>query len=56
LPHPRLHKRSFVLAPLRDVAPDWRHPLLGQSIAEMRATLEAQGVERVGWKVPAPSP
>jgi len=29
LPHPRLHERAFVLFPLRDVAPNWRHPRLG---------------------------
>jgi 2-amino-4-hydroxy-6-hydroxymethyldihydropteridine diphosphokinase len=28
LPHPRAHGRAFVLLPLRDVAPDWRHPRL----------------------------
>jgi len=27
LPHPELHQRRFVLAPLAEIAPDWRHPL-----------------------------
>jgi 2-amino-4-hydroxy-6-hydroxymethyldihydropteridine diphosphokinase len=31
LPHPEAHKRSFVLKPLLDVAPHWRHPVLGAS-------------------------
>ena len=39
LPHPRLHERLFVLAPLDDVAPGWRHPADGRSIAEMVAAL-----------------
>jgi len=32
LPHPRLTARRFVLEPLRDVAPDWRHPVTGQDL------------------------
>lgn len=48
LPHPRLHERGFVLVPLADVAPDWRHPVLGQSVAEMLAALpEAERAEIV---------
>jgi 2-amino-4-hydroxy-6-hydroxymethyldihydropteridine diphosphokinase len=39
LPHPRAHLRRFVLLPLADVAPGWRHPGLGQGIAEMLAAL-----------------
>jgi 2-amino-4-hydroxy-6-hydroxymethyldihydropteridine diphosphokinase len=32
LPHPRLAARAFVLVPLRDVAPGWRHPVSGLSV------------------------
>lgn len=39
LPHPRLQDRAFVLGPLHDIAPHWRHPLTGLSIAEMFAAL-----------------
>lgn len=39
LPHPRMQGRAFVLVPLADVAPDWRHPVLGRSVTEMLADL-----------------
>ena len=39
LPHPRLAERAFVLVPLNDVAPAWRHPILGRSVSEMLADL-----------------
>ena len=35
LPHPRLHQRRFALEPAAEVAPDWVHPLLGQTIEEL---------------------
>ena len=41
LPHPRVQDRSFALVPLADVAPDWRHPVLGLTIREM---LEARPI------------
>ena len=44
LPHPRLHERAFVLVPLADVAPGWRHPFLGRTAAELLAGLDARGV------------
>ena len=31
LPHPRMHERLFVLQPLCDFRPDWRHPILGKT-------------------------
>ncbi len=35
LPHPRLQDRAFVLVPMADVAPEWRHPVLGLTVTEM---------------------
>jgi 2-amino-4-hydroxy-6-hydroxymethyldihydropteridine diphosphokinase len=44
LPHPRMHLRVFVLAPLLDVAPDWVHPVLHRSAAALLAALPPQRV------------
>ena len=35
LPHPRAHERRFVMGPLAEVAPEWRHPILGASALEL---------------------
>ena len=35
LPHPRMHERAFVLLPLREIAPDWRHPKTGAPVDQL---------------------
>lgn len=43
LPHPRMEGRSFVLLPLRDIAPEWRHPASGKSIEALVKELSFLG-------------
>lgn len=39
IPHPRLHERAFVLYPLRDIDPEWTHPSLKKTVAQMISEL-----------------
>jgi 2-amino-4-hydroxy-6-hydroxymethyldihydropteridine diphosphokinase len=49
LPHPRMETRAFVLFPLRDVAPDWRHPISGLGLTQLIAKLPPAKIERLPW-------
>jgi 2-amino-4-hydroxy-6-hydroxymethyldihydropteridine diphosphokinase len=52
VPHPRLHERAFVLAPLRDLAPGLRHPRLDASVEELFARVRDRGgVRRYGGRL-----
>ena len=35
LPHPRAHQRLFVMGPLAEIAPEWRHPVSGATAADL---------------------
>ena len=46
LPHPRMMERAFVLAPLCEIAPSWRHPETRVGAAEALAALDRSWLER----------
>ena len=53
LPHPHMHERAFVLAPMTEIAPAWRHPGLHKTAPELLADLPGpSGYHRV-WDFPA---
>ena len=47
LPHPHMHERMFVLQPVTDLLPQWKHPRLQCSIAQLMNALLRQGTERL---------
>jgi len=55
LPHPRMQDRAFVLAPLTELAPYWRHPESGRTAAELLAALSpGYRYQRIGDLSPVP--
>lgn len=51
LPHPRMEERLFVLVPLAEVAPDWRHPVTGAWVADLvaaRPPAERAAIRAIG--------
>jgi 2-amino-4-hydroxy-6-hydroxymethyldihydropteridine diphosphokinase len=53
LPHPRMAQRGFVLVPLAEVAPHWRHPVTGRAVQDLIAALP-QG-ERAPARLTSPA-
>jgi len=47
LPHPRMADRAFVLLPLREIAPEWRHPVTGLALDQLIAALGPAKVTRL---------
>lgn len=47
LPHPRLQDRAFVLVPMADIAPNWRHPVLGRTVRQLLDELDAKETAQI---------
>lgn len=54
IPHPRIAERRFVLEPLREINPRWRHPVLNKSAARLLKELGKE--QQVTYFGPAPEP
>ena len=51
LPHPEAFARAFVLAPLADVAPGWRHPVTGERVQDALRRADQDGLERLNERL-----
>ena len=52
VPHPRLHKRAFVLVPLAELAPDLIHPVLRKSVSELLEDVDRSEIKLFEGKQP----
>ena len=48
VPHPRAQERSFVMAPLSEIAPDLVHPVLRLKVSEIARRIDKTGLKRIG--------
>lgn len=54
LPHPELHRRMFVLAPLAEALPTWRHPILALAATDLMKRLPASARGGIGSRLAFP--
>lgn len=47
VPHPHLSERAFVLIPLAEIAPEFKHPVLDKSMAALAESIDSSGVTKV---------
>lgn len=47
LPHPRMEERLFVLLPLQEIAPDWRHPVSGTGIEALISQVNSMKINKI---------
>ena len=48
IPHKEMHNRDFVLAPLVDIAADWVHPILNESVKDLNDKLQSTNTNIIG--------
>ncbi|MCC6502162.1 MAG: 2-amino-4-hydroxy-6-hydroxymethyldihydropteridine diphosphokinase [Deltaproteobacteria bacterium] len=47
IPHPSAHERAFVMVPLAEIAPEFKHPVLGRTVSEIAGSLDKTGVRKM---------